>query len=476
MEPSSKISRFVSISLWVSTIIFLSYFKWNYHELWKDEWQAWFVARDKSIGELFSFLYYEGHPILWYLYLKILSIFEPLIGAINVISIAHVITIAGGLYFLHVRFKMSILLKILFTCSYFLLFEYGVINRGYFLVILFSFWAVDLIRSKSSHPYMLGIVLALLCQTEVYGVFLAMSISFYAWLESEDRKAFLSSSTFKWLMGGMLFFVLSVFPRSLDHISKTQGKAWSFSDKIGISFQGNLSNTYLIGSTPDTASYGATMIGLMLSLATIVGLWLVLRKKPSALMAMALFVTMMVGFGILFFVGGVRQWGIGFVALIGFVELTQLELKRDWIQHGILSIFAVFSIIHGFKAIKTDSEIAFTNAKRTGEFIQLKVPEKVPVIALNKFEATPVIGYTGRKFYELPDGKEFSYFRWVDKIYLPTENEIMLFAKFKNVGGVILLSPTLIDENRFPSATLWESFTDENYKNEKYYLYVVKAK
>ena len=82
-----------------------------------------------------------------------------------------------------------------------------------------------------------------------------------------------------------------------------------------------------------------------------------------------------------------------------------------------------------------------------------------------------VIGYAGRKFYELPDGVEFSYFRWVDKVYLPTETELKLFAQFKGVGGIVIISPKPLDAERFPSAKLWQKFDQENYKKENYYLY-----
>jgi hypothetical protein len=108
-----------------------------------------------------------------------------------------------------------------------------------------------------------------------------------------------------------------------------------------------------------------------------------------------------------------------------------------------------------------------------GQFIKEKIPEKVPIVAINKFEATPVIGYARRNFYELPDGVPFSYFRWVDKIYLPVENELKLFAKFKGVGGIVVLSPKPLDAERFPSLQLWQKWEDKNYKNENYYLYTL---
>ena len=46
--------------VWLLFILIIAYVKVAHHELWKDEWQAWFVAKDKSISEVLSFLYYEA--------------------------------------------------------------------------------------------------------------------------------------------------------------------------------------------------------------------------------------------------------------------------------------------------------------------------------------------------------------------------------------------------------------------------------
>ena len=39
-----------------------------HHEIWRDEFQAWLLARDSaSLIELFQNMRYEGHPGLWHL-------------------------------------------------------------------------------------------------------------------------------------------------------------------------------------------------------------------------------------------------------------------------------------------------------------------------------------------------------------------------------------------------------------------------
>ena len=44
-----------------------------HHELWRDEAQAWLIARDVPLSRLFAELHYEGHPALWFLLLKPLT-------------------------------------------------------------------------------------------------------------------------------------------------------------------------------------------------------------------------------------------------------------------------------------------------------------------------------------------------------------------------------------------------------------------
>ena len=466
-------NKYIDFIIWAIFVIAITYFKFNYHELWKDEWQAWFVAKDKSLAEVFSFLYYEGHPALWYIYLKIFTFFSSLARPEYIIHFAHTITVAAGLYFLFVKFRLPTIVKVLLALSYFVFFEYGIVNRGYFLVILFAFWAASLLKKEDYSRVQLGVVLFLLCQTEVYGALMAIALGFYVMMKEKNIFTALQGKDIIGLAAGLLFFVISVFPRSSGHVSKTSAKKLEFIDKILTSFQGNLSNTYAIGSTNDTFTYGWTSIGLLISMLCLAGIGFVFYKNKILLKTFLMFLAMMIAFSVLFFLGGIRQWGMGFIFFIALLEIRGLDIKKELLPTLVISVFAIFNIVHNGKAVVEEKNIPFTNAELAGQFIKEKIPEKVPIVAINKFEATPVIGYARRSFYELPDGVPFSYFRWVDKIYLPVENELKLFAKFKGVGGIVVLSPKPLDADRFPSLQLWQKWEDKNYKNENYYLYTL---
>ena len=90
---SEKTERILSMVVFLVLVTGVAWFKYTYHEFWKDEWQAWFVAKDKSLPEIISFLNYEGHPALWYLFLKPFTLFSSYFLPENIVTSAHLITV-----------------------------------------------------------------------------------------------------------------------------------------------------------------------------------------------------------------------------------------------------------------------------------------------------------------------------------------------------------------------------------------------
>lgn len=58
-------SNKVEFSIWAIYIITNFLFIAN-HEAWRDEAQAWVIAKNCNLFELFNVLSIEGHPCLWY--------------------------------------------------------------------------------------------------------------------------------------------------------------------------------------------------------------------------------------------------------------------------------------------------------------------------------------------------------------------------------------------------------------------------
>lgn len=475
--------------LWAFFLLFLilfTYFKFTYHELWKDEWQVWMMARDMSWPELFGNLYFEGHPALWYIYVKLSTYFYQLFPALQQASIlqsAHFLLALVCWAVLLFQLRYPWWLKICLLFSYFIFFEYGLVNRGYILVLLLGFLLVKNIRDYAHRPWLVASLLFLLCQVEVYSTLMVAAFGLYIFMLALKEHGL--DGTFRqkafWInfggaaLGGFVF-LLTVFPYSEERNLQAAFVEPFSPGVIQTAFQGNFVNTFWLGLLPDTNVFGVTTLGLGLSAVVLLLLLYFFWRVRSVWVSFAFFTLLFFLFSAGFYAGGVRQWGMYFMYFIFCLHLW-LDHKKSyrWDQLIILGSILLCQIVYTYRAVEKEVLFPFTNAKAAGQFIKEKIPETVPIVAINKFEATPVIGYAERNFYALPDGEPFSYFKWTEKIYLPPEAELRLFGQYKKVGGIIVLSYQELPKDRYPNAQLWQTFDGFSLKNENYYIYTLKT-
>ncbi|MEZ4909858.1 MAG: hypothetical protein R2774_03245 [Saprospiraceae bacterium] len=306
-----KDKTYLNFTVFGVFIVLLTLFKWNFHEMWKDEWQAWFVATDQTLPDMFGFLNYEGHPALWYLYLKFWSVFSSFLGAANTLKLSHLVVVVLTFAIVYFRFSLPLWMKIGFVLSYYFAFEYGIISRGYILLICLLFLLISLIKENKSDTWLAFITIFLLCQTEIYGVFMTFALILYLGLKNGFY-----GTWYKNLIAGVIgffIFLLTVYPRESGHITKTQGHSFNLFEQILASVQGNLANTFFIGSTQDTFTYGYSIIGLLISVLVIVGMYLLFSKNKPLLYTFFSYILVVILFSSFVFFGGIRQWGLGFV-------------------------------------------------------------------------------------------------------------------------------------------------------------------
>jgi len=459
--------------------------KFKYHELWKDEWQPWLLARDKSLPDLLQFLHLEGHPSLWFSYLKpwalISNAFEFLPEQqVLLFETAHGVLFLSALFILLLRFKMPLLFRIAMAGGFYFFYQYGVVNRGYILLILLSFLLVDLLKEKGKVNGWTAIILFLLCQTEIYGVFMAGAlmvgfiVDFY---QKEKRISFWKNKQLNWnamaALSGLFLFVLTVYPRSSHEVIGLNTDDVLI-DNLAHSVQGNFANAFWIGVIPDTNVFGYSVFGVMAGLF-LLGLliWFFWRDK-SLLTAFLIYMLGTVLFGTFIYQGGVRHWGMNFIF---FMVLTEIYYRRNGVlpkfKMALIGSFLLCQLYYNVLAVNKDVKHPFSNAYATAQFINKEVPESGVIVAINKFETAPVVAYTGRTIFALPNGNPFTYYQWLDKVYFPPEAELKVFAEYKKRTGLIILSPKPLPKDRYPNARLWKSFENYNMKKENYYLYLL---
>jgi hypothetical protein len=147
------------------------------HAFWRDEVQAWQVAvHTDSISSLFHSLRYEGHPALWFLFLRGLSVFfdspEVMLGA-------HWLLASLNAFLLIWLCPIPPWQRIACCFGYFILFEYGVICRNYAIGALLAFTFV-VVHSRYKRAVIgPALLLALLVHSSIPGAFLAISLLAY---------------------------------------------------------------------------------------------------------------------------------------------------------------------------------------------------------------------------------------------------------------------------------------------------------
>jgi len=165
-----------AIFTYATLLAIISYF----HEPWFDEAQAWLIARDSSLTDMiWNVLRYEGHTPLWHL-----SLFIPAhlgipfeIGLKSVNFIFAVLAVA-----VFIKYSpFPLLVRLLTPFTYFLFYQYGVINRCYSLFMLILWLTAAVFPRRNERPFLFSILLALLGGVTAYGMLIAFGIAL-AWL------------------------------------------------------------------------------------------------------------------------------------------------------------------------------------------------------------------------------------------------------------------------------------------------------
>ena len=128
-------------SCWPVLAVFLyaafQLFLLAHHENWRDEAQAWQIAKNLDLPGLFAQLRYEGHPCLWYLILMPFAKLGLPFVSMNFVSVA-VMTGAAWLLMKRSPFGWPVRLALVFGGFY--VYYYPVISRSYCLIPLLLAW------------------------------------------------------------------------------------------------------------------------------------------------------------------------------------------------------------------------------------------------------------------------------------------------------------------------------------------------
>lgn len=96
METNQKTDKIINVSI-LLIYLFIQVFLAFHHEAWRDESQAWIIAKNSSCVDILALCSSEGHPCLWFFFLKLCQLFGLSFYHISLMS-TFIMTIAAGLF------------------------------------------------------------------------------------------------------------------------------------------------------------------------------------------------------------------------------------------------------------------------------------------------------------------------------------------------------------------------------------------
>ena len=398
------------------------------HEMWRDELQAWMLARDATgLFSLWHNLRYEGHPGLWHLLLFSVSRFTRSPASMQVLHLA----LATAAVFVFLRCaRVPRLHKVLYTFGFFPLYQYAVVSRCYALGILLVMVYCAL-ASAGRHTGRLGAaVLALLANASAYGWLLAFSLGAVLLVPEAFRapRTWRRLAPTAILLCGLAVSIVGMYPPAdQDFGGIRQGLLsgnvpWS-GDKVSQALA-DVSATYLSAVIPLPPGLGVT---LTLAFAALFAL--AFARQRTALAVYLLSLISMVVFKYVIYMGGPWHNGHFLIALIACWWLYACRPPRAlrprpldaisracrWLLPGVMAAFlALHVLVAGFSVVQEWRE-PYSGGKAVAQFIANSDLRDLPILGDADSAVTSVCGYLGKPVYYLTSESWGTFVIWSTK-------------------------------------------------------------
>ncbi len=502
------------------TFLFLAVgaFTASQHEMWRDEIQAWLLARDStSVFNLFANLKYEGHPGLWHLCLMPLS---RITHSPVVMQMFHLL-IAGATVYLFVRYApFNWFQKLLFCFGYFVLYEYAIVARNYALGMLLITVFCVLFRERYKRFIWIGGVLFLLAHTSVHALIVTIAIAGALCCEYVFRGRFLKPlneeiATIEdkrpiWIGFALIGIGITTAVLQLNPPSDTGfAVGWHFnynSERVN-NIVKLISRAYLPVTRPIFGFWGSNLLttypifqAIQIPLCYFFMLFSVLLflKRPTALL---IYLTGTFGLLAFFYVkyhGSIRHHGFLFLTFLmccwiyrdspainfGKTEQDETDSIVDRVLNVaatvVLTLLLICHAIGGVIATRMEHRHIFSYGKLTAEYIKSQGMQDHLMVGEIDYAVSTVVGYLQKPQIYYTHGSRFgSFVRW-DKARTHNVSNELIIEEAQKLSREHS-EPVLIILNRAIDAKLLEQhklsflvkFTGSVIGDEGFHLYLM---
>ena len=474
-----------------------------HHEMWRDELQAWMVARDASnFFQLFKNLKYEGNPALWHIFLFILTRFTDSPYSIQIL---HLLISFSFVFIFLTQSKFNILNKFLFVTGYFILFEYNMISRGYGLGILLLFIIISLLKRKTQNHFLIFVLSALLANTTIYGLIISGAIIFTLLFnqffpvkqpninnnnntKKKLRKTKKINPSFKWqwpklsyltyagftiYIWGAIFSIIQIYPEADNSFPVTIPESMFSIERFKLMAPDLMSSFIPIPNFNSLHFWNLNYINWnnfenthQLFLLLLITFTIVFLKNRNALIFYTVGTLVLL---FIFYYSGLTWWrytGHLYIVLISAYWIKNIfpdrEFQKIWLKKlsaigkkisvPLLTILLTVHSIGGIIAFSKDLKLTFAAGEKSADFLKAQKLTNLPIIGNIDFLISPISGFINKPIYYPSRQESGSFIIWDNlRVNDPSLNEIIKHTESgilkENDSLLLILSTPVRDAN-----------------------------
>ena len=371
------------------------------HELWRDEAWLWLVVTDStSSSDLFSRLGRTGQGYLfpWLCLLAKNASTSP-----RAMQVLHLVLTGAGAFTFARWAPFRRLERALFIFGYFPFYEYAVISRHYVVGALLLWIACVLVRAGRPVPA-LGLAVALLCQTTVYGFILALAVV-GGWLvdrflrrrELPPLRPVEVATGLALAVPGAVAGVVQLVPDA----GTVFASEWRFGWSAHVAVRVSQAPWHAFVPVPraglhfwnSNALDALPLLQALLGVAVFVGAVAFLRPRPAGLATFLLGAFGLATFGYIKLAGELRHdghWWLLFAAALWIGGgIPAAANSGAWRDRAFLTLLA----LHGATAAYAswmDLRHPFSNAEATARLLRAEGLDREPLLGYREPPAAPV--------------------------------------------------------------------------------------
>lgn len=484
-QNGSLNSKLINYVIFIIIIVVTAFINIK-HEIWRDEAQAWLIARDcKNISDFLYIMHHEGSPYLWHI---ILMPFAKSVFPIFTIKIIIFLFSAASTYLILFKSSFNYVHKILIILGYYFIYEYSAISRSYGVSLFLILLLAQLYKYRFNKVRLYLLILFLFCNTNIHSAIIGFFI-FLSFVYELFKIGRLGENKYEAALSivGFIIIFLEVLP-SEDIMSSLKlinchsildgYKTASISLLAAFfpipDFSMNFWNTVYLYNFA-TYYYGLIAYFFVLKL---------LYKDKNLFRIFLLSSLCLVAFFILKGIPGVRHTGIIYLCFLFCLWIIiEKRICTDSISKAVVYILLMVQVFSAAIAVNYEVRYNFSNAKNAANFIDGNVKNDEPVIMFPGEYGSSIAANlkTRKRLYYFQNNGLGSYTVWnqhyediknlqQDSVYLMMEKYMK--ANNKTSIYLILNQRLIVGSNNYKSKLVYK--TEGSIANEDYYIYKIQ--